>query len=147
MTSPATAPAQRRWSVRQSSPRLDRPTYLVDGECGFCLQAMTRVHRVFPGSIVSIPFQAFPVEEFGLTVDDCRSQGHMLTPVGDAVRIASGSQSWAAVLLLQPQPWRLLGAAMQRQPVKVLADAAYRLVAANRRRLGWIWREHERAPD
>lgn len=114
---------------------LDRPTYLVDGRCGFCTTWMGRVQRLFPGTFDAVSLYDFDLASVGLTIEQCEKEGHFLTPVGARVVIRAGSQSWAGILLQQRPPARWIGVAMEHQPVRALADVVYAYVARNRHRL------------
>lgn len=126
---------QRTWTVAQSTPPVTDPTYLIDGNCGFCRQAMARVHKAFPGTFTSMPYADADLAGLGLTTADCTAHGHFLKPTSGEVIISSGSQSWAFVLLEQSLPWRVVGHLMRTRPFKWIADATYTLVANNRHRL------------
>ena len=130
---------QRRWVVPQPTPALTRPTYLVDGDCGFCRRAMRRVLARFPGTFDAIPFSEADLSGLGLTMDECRRLGHFVAPRGDSLVISAGSQSWAGVLLEQSGGWRLLGRVMRIPPMKWGADLVYATVAANRGRFPSTW--------
>lgn len=114
---------------------LTRPTYLVDGRCGFCTAWMSRVQRLFPGTFDAVSLYEFDLASVGLTLEQCEHEGHFLTPVGDRIDIRAGSQSWAGILLLQRAPVRWVGVAMEHLPVRPVADAVYAWVARNRHRL------------
>lgn len=125
---------QRSWVVAQPAPPISEPTYLIDGNCGFCRQAMARVHTAFPGTFHSMPYADADLAGLGLTTEDCIAHGHFLKPKGAEVIVSSGSQSWAFVLLQQSLPWRVLGHLMRVRPFKWVADGVYTLVAENRHR-------------
>ncbi len=141
----ATRAAQRNqvdtWTVPQPTDTpVIQPTYLVDGDCGFCRAAMRRVLHRFPGTFVAVPFTQAPLEGLGLTLDECRARGHFLRPAGDEVRIMAGGQSWAGILQQQTGPWLALGQAMSREPLRSATEQVYRWVAANRSTLSRILR-------
>lgn len=98
---------------------------------------MARAQKLFPDTFDAIPYWDGPLDELGLDLQQCHDAGHLLVPTSDGrVRVLPGAHSWAGVLQLQGPPWRMLGWAMEHQPVKLVADAAYGWVAANRARLG-----------
>lgn len=129
---------QRTWVVAQPDPPLTKPTYLVDGACGFCMRSMAKVLARFPNTFEAIPYQDAHPERFGLTVEECARLGHFLKPDGTLIRISSGSGSWAGILAEQSRGWQVLAELMQHQPVKFVADAVYSLVAKNRGRLSAV---------
>lgn len=125
------------WSVpRVASDPLTLPTYLMDGDCGFCRGAMARVLAHFPGTFSAVPYQEAPLATWGLEPSECSLRGHFLIPEGDIVRIMAGGQSWAGILQQQSGPWRALGNAMGRWPLRSLTEVTYRWVATHRGSLG-----------
>lgn len=126
---------QPTWTVPVPVPPLARPTYLVDGRCGFCTTWMGRVQRLFPGTFDAISLYDVDLASLGLTLEQCTREGHFVRPEGDHVLIRAGSQSWAGILLEQRPPARWLGQLMEHQPVRAVADAVYSYVARNRHRL------------
>lgn len=125
------------WSVpHPAHVPLALPTYLMDGDCGFCRGAMARVLARFPGTFDALPYQDAPLAAWGLTPEDCSVRGHFLVPGGDVVRIMAGGQSWAGILQQQSGPWRALGNAMGRRPLRSLTEITYRWVATHRGSLG-----------
>lgn len=123
------------WSVPAPANPPTRPTYLVDGRCGFCVTWMNRVQRLFPGTFDAVSLYEYDLASIGLTLDQCEREGHFLKPEGDRVLIRSGSQSWAGILLEQRPPARWIGIAMEHLPVRPIADVVYSWVARNRHRL------------
>lgn len=131
------APAMTTWTVpRPSTVTLSRPTYLMDGDCGFCRCAMARVLARFPDTFDAVPYQDAPLGEWELTPEQCSLRGHFLVPDGDRIHVMAGGQSWAGILQLQRGPWRALGDAMGRWPLRPLTEITYRWVAAHRGSLG-----------
>lgn len=126
---------QRRWTVPQPTQPLMVPTYLIDGDCGFCRRAMARVLAHFPDTFAAVPYADADLDGLGLSRAQCAEQGHFLAPRDERVVISSGSQSWAALLQEQSGAWRLLGGLMTIPPMKWCADLVYIAVAANRGRL------------
>lgn len=136
------APAKTVWAVpRPSTVTLSRPTYLMDGDCGFCRGAMARVLARFPGTFDAVPYQDAPLGEWNLTPQQCSIRGHFLVPDGDRVCIMAGGQSWAGILQQQRGPWRALGNAMGRWPLRPLTEITYRWVATHRGSLGFLVRD------
>jgi predicted DCC family thiol-disulfide oxidoreductase YuxK len=125
----------RCWQVPMPVPAVARPTYLVDGRCGFCMTWMARVQRLFPGTFDAVSLYEFDLPSVGLDLADAEREGHFLVPTGDRLLIRSGSQSWAGILLEQRAPARWIGVLMEHQPVRALADVVYSMVARNRHRL------------
>lgn len=125
----------RVWRVPQPPSPLTRPTYLVDGRCGFCLTWMDRVQRLFPGTFDAVSLYDFDLASVGLDLEQCEQEGHFLKPAGDGVIVRAGSQSWAGILLEQKVPARWIGVAMEHLPVRPIADVVYAWVARHRHRL------------
>lgn len=123
------------WQVAMPDTVVERPTYLVDGRCGFCMTWMSRVQRLFPGTFDAVSLYEFDLTSVGLDLADAEREGHFLVPDGDRLLIRSGSQSWAGILLEQRAPARWIGVLMEHQPVRAVADVVYSAVARNRHRL------------
>ncbi|ANS78041.1 hypothetical protein SGUI_0645 [Serinicoccus hydrothermalis] len=104
---------------------------LYDADCGFCTRAAGWIPRL--GAQVEVSsLQSHDLESLG--VDEDRAGLEMPVVLEDGT-IAYGHHAWAQVLLRSPQPWRLLGAALDSRVMEVPGAAVYRLVAANRGRL------------
>ena len=127
---------QRTWTVAQPDPPLTAPTYLVDGDCGFCMRSMAHVLRRFPGTFEAVPYQDVDLARFVLSDEQCSALGHFLRPMGPLVVISSGSGSWAGILSEQGGVFRSIAAAMRHQPGKWVADRVYAWVARHRGELG-----------
>lgn len=127
---------QRTWTVPQPDPPLTVPTYLVDGDCGFCMRSMAHVLRRFPDTFEAVPYRSVDLARFGLSEDQCATLGHFLRPVGPLVVISSGSGSWAGILSEQGGVFRSIAAVMRHQPGKSVADLVYAWVARHRGELG-----------
>ena len=128
-------PSSHVWRVPQPWPTLQRPTYLVDGRCGFCLTWMGRVQRLFPGTFDAVSLYDFDLGSAGLELEQCEREGHFLRPDGETVVVRAGSQSWAGILLEQKEPARWIGLSMEHLPVRPIADVVYAWVARHRHRL------------
>lgn len=127
---------QRTWTVPQPVPALATPTYLVDGDCGFCVHSMARVLRRFPDTFEAVPYRDADLARFGLTEEQCSTLGHFLRPMGSLVVISSGSGSWAGILAEQGRVFRSIAAVMRHRPGKWVADRVYAWVARHRGQLG-----------
>lgn len=123
------------WWVDAPDAHLDRPTYLVDGRCGFCVTWMRRVQRLFPGTFDAVSLYDFDLASVDLDLEQCTRVGHFLKPVDGRILIRSGSQSWAGILLEQGPAVSWVGRLMGRPPVRAVADLVYSSVARNRQRL------------
>lgn len=132
MTQASSGVEQRTWTVPQPEPPLTMPTYLVDGDCGFCMHSMARVLRRFPDTFEAVPFRAADLARFGLSVEECAALGHFLKPTGDMVTISAGSGSWAGILHEQGRVCRFIAWLMRHHPGKWAADHVYAWVARHR---------------
>lgn len=128
------------WVTQPSDAPVQQPTYLVDGDCGFCTAAMRRVLERFPGTFTAVPYRQAPLDALGLSLAECAERGHFLEPHGERVRIMAGGQSWAGILQQQSGVWLRLGLAMSQEPLRTATDVVYRWVAANRGTLGRVLR-------
>lgn len=107
-------------------------TLVYDGSCGFCTASVGLVPalRLSAGEVV--PWQQADLAALGLTADQCRRAVQWVAPDG---AVSAGAAAVTGLMLASGLPWRLLGAALRLPPLRWLADAGYRLVAANRSRL------------
>jgi hypothetical protein len=128
------------WVPQPADSAVRQPTYLVDGDCGFCMAGMRRVLRAFPGTFIAVPYRTAPLGALGLTLAECQERGHFLEPHGDRVRIMAGGQSWAGILQQQSGVWLRLGEALSREPLRTVTEQVYRWVAANRGTLSRVLR-------
>ena len=120
--------------------RRDEPWVIIDGDCAFCTSSTDwiggRLHRDDRRDARRVPYQFLDLASFGLSEDRTR-QELVFVPAGETVpdRLLGGADAFAAWLLYAGSPYALLGRVMTLPPVRPLARAIYRLVAANRQRL------------
>lgn len=109
------------------------PFFLYDGECGFCQKWMRWLARRVRDRIEFIPSQSVDnLPAFGLSDDDVRTASYWVDENGVAHR---GNSSIAHALQQADGAWRLVGLALELPLVRVVAAAAYRVIARNRHRL------------
>jgi len=111
-----------------------RPVLLYDGHCRFCIAQAERLRRWTGDRIRMVSFRDAGVlaRYPSLTTDDCERAMQLVLPDG---RVTAGAAAAARALALRPTLAPL--AALYFVPgIRQLVDAAYRVVARNRFRLG-----------
>ncbi|MGZ3585661.1 MAG: thiol-disulfide oxidoreductase DCC family protein [Candidatus Limnocylindrales bacterium] len=131
LTLHATA-AQRRRSSRQL-------IVLYDADCGFCLAVLSwlRAHDR-DGRLRCVPLQEAPTSARPIIRElagrrDLRAEIHVVDE--RAGTVTWGARAMLDVLAVLPR-WHWLARLGRPRPALAVADAAYRLVARHRRRLG-----------
>lgn len=109
------------------------PTLLFDGACGFCTAAVEFLERYVRPRADVVPWQRVNLAELGVTAEECAMSVQWITAPGDPV-LAEG-RAVAAVLRSGREPWRTAGLLMALPGISQVADAVYRVIAANRRYL------------
>ncbi len=116
---------------------VDRPTVvLFDGDCSLCAAGIDWLRaRVAPGRVVAMPFTAASDDPRLSQLVDGRDLAGSLHAVLPDDRVVSGA---AAVLAAgrEVRGWRWLARLYDHRPGHALLEPAYRLVAANRGRIG-----------
>jgi predicted DCC family thiol-disulfide oxidoreductase YuxK len=109
-----------------------RPVLIYDGDCGFCQVAVGFARRRIHPALRAQAFQQADLGALGVT----RQQAAREVLWADAGgRVSGGAQAVAGLLIDAGGLWALAGALLRIAPLSWLAEAAYRLVAANRHRL------------
>ncbi|MBB6171034.1 putative DCC family thiol-disulfide oxidoreductase YuxK [Nocardiopsis mwathae] len=111
---------------------MSTPVLVYDGDCAFCSSCVDfALRRVAPG-IAAVPFQ-----DGGVTDEQrARAENEVLVLHPDGRRVWGGVDAVAVLLLASPHSaWWPLGALLRTGPVRPVAMAAYRWVAANRHRM------------
>jgi predicted DCC family thiol-disulfide oxidoreductase YuxK len=114
---------------------LNRPVLLYDGECGLCRRWVERLGRWDrAGAIDRVPFQRRAERpELPRIADAALERAmHLVLPGGE---VLPGSHALPVLLGVVPGG-RLLRALLRLPGAGLLADRAYRWVAARRHRLG-----------
>ncbi|MGW0607863.1 thiol-disulfide oxidoreductase DCC family protein [Streptomyces sp. NPDC002640] len=108
------------------------PVLVFDGDCGFCTSSVRVIERWVRPRCLSVPWQRADLAALGVSGDRARREALWVTPEGT---VHGGAEAVARILRSAGGGWALCGAAMARPPLSWVARAAYRVVAANRRRL------------
>jgi predicted DCC family thiol-disulfide oxidoreductase YuxK len=108
------------------------PVLLFDGDCGFCTASVQWLERWVRPTARIIAWQFADLAALGVDVQDCTTSIQWVTAPGQATSEAVAA---AAVLRTGRPPWPVVGRAMVAPGVRQLANAVYRLIAANRYRL------------
>jgi predicted DCC family thiol-disulfide oxidoreductase YuxK len=112
--------------------RLARPLVLFDGDCGVCARVAERLAARHGRAVAEWrPWQGEPALPAGLTPDRLEREIVMVRADGSTL---GGHRVFRAILARTPG-WRGLGLAMWIPPVGLVAQLAYRAIAARRR---WI---------
>ncbi len=120
------------------------PVLVFDGDCAFCTTSVRVLERWFSEGFRTVPYQWADLDRLGLTERECSDRVQW---IGDAqsprTTRQSGSRAVCAVLRtggaarggLLGRTSAAVGLVASVPPVSILAEAVYRLVAANRHRL------------
>jgi len=111
---------------------VQRPALVFDGDCGFCTRSAGLARRVLPAGCAVVPWQQVDLAAVGTTAARARQEVLWVPRTGGVV---GGARAVAAALRAAGPGWALLGRLLQAPVVAPLADAVYRVVAANRMRL------------
>ncbi|WP_299953870.1 thiol-disulfide oxidoreductase DCC family protein [uncultured Modestobacter sp.] len=108
------------------------PTLVFDGDCAFCTRSAEVARRVLPAGCAVVAWQFADLPALGVTAE--RAQTEVLWVDGDGA-VSGGAAAVARALRAAGAPWAALGVLLSLPPVRWVAAAGYRLVAANRYRL------------
>lgn len=113
----------------------------TDGDCTFCQRSASWLARHFPGEWINQPSQKSNLSELGLTESEVAKQVWYLKQVGDLWIKAGGAKAIAKLLLDQPKLYIKPFAYLMLVPgLSLVAQGVYLLVAKNRSRLMWIFK-------
>ncbi|MGI8308309.1 MULTISPECIES: thiol-disulfide oxidoreductase DCC family protein [Saccharopolyspora] len=107
------------------------PVLIYDGDCGFCTRSVRLAERL-PVRIRIQAWQEADLAAMRTTADRAR---HEVLWVATSGRVFGGAAAVAELLKECRAPWPVLGWGMSAPVLRLLADRAYRWVAANRFRL------------
>jgi predicted DCC family thiol-disulfide oxidoreductase YuxK len=114
-------------------PDRTSPILVYDGDCGFCTSSVQWLRGALPIFPAARPWQTLDLATFGLSRAEV--DGAVQWVAADGTRLA-GARAFAALLRDQPvATLRLLGRLCDARPVRPMAAAVYRIIAANRHRL------------
>lgn len=106
-------------------------TLFFDGECGFCRRSVRIMRERVARCPEAVAWQSVDLSRFGLTAQQCAEAVQYADRRG---RVFGGADAVAHVLVDAGLPWSPLGRVMLLPGIIHVARAAYRWVAANRRR-------------
>ena len=107
-------------------------TPLFDGDCAFCTRSAEVARRLLPADVRVVAWQLADLAALGVTERRARQEVLFVDRDG---RVSGGAPAVARGLRAAGLPWSLLDAVLSAPPVRWVAPAVYRLVAANRYRL------------
>jgi len=107
-----------------------RGLLIFDGECGFCRRWVRFMTSWFAKHPTPVAWQQANLGELGLTPEQCNAAVQF---VSADLRISSGSDAAARVLIVAGLPFNIAGFVMLLPGVRNIAQWAYRWVANNRR--------------
>lgn len=108
-----------------------QPVLVYDGDCGFCTSSVRLLERI-GARAETVPWQRADLPGLGLTEEVAAASVQWVETDG---AIHSGHEAVAAALVSAGGIWAPAGRLLLRPGISPLAAGAYRLVAANRRRL------------
>ncbi len=108
------------------------PLLIFDGDCGFCTWIVDKIRRWIRPRVDIVAWQLTDLDELELTVQQC-SQAVQFIDVGGSH--SSGARVFAAMLRVSPVPWPAVGMVIDLPGISLVADRAYKLIAANRYKL------------
>lgn len=106
---------------------------VYDGDCGFCTSCVEFMERRVRPQVRAVPWQGCDLEALGLTPEQCSTALQFVSAIGE---VSSGSRAVTAMLRTARPPWTWLGFVGDAPGIAWLADAVYRVVAANRGLIG-----------
>lgn len=109
-----------------------QPTFVYDGDCGFCTRSAQFLQRRVPSAASIIPWQQADLSALGLTSAECDRAVQWVAPGRPAL---AGPEAIAALLRASSLRWRLAGGLLAFRPVSALAWPIYRWIARNRHRM------------
>lgn len=108
------------------------PMLVFDGDCGFCTRsARWLVDHTRPHAAV-VPWQAIPLERWGLSESRCRAAVQFVTETG---RVVEGAPAIAGLLSTSRAPWPVAAKIMMAPGVAAIAARVYTQIAVHRDRL------------
>ncbi len=109
---------------------------IYDGDCGFCTSTVDWAKRhVLDPAVQTTPWQSADLASFGLTRADADDSVWWIAPDGVAY---PGGEAVAAALSASGTPWSWAGQAMGLPGIAGVTRVAYRWVANNRHRFGFV---------
>lgn len=108
------------------------PTFVFDGDCGFCTRCAEFAQRWIPGPATIAPWQHLDLAALDLTEQQCDEAVQWVAP-GEP-RLA-GPEAIAALMRVSRPWWRVAGALLGWRPVRAVAWPVYRWIARNRHRM------------
>lgn len=108
------------------------PTFVYDGDCGFCTRCAEFARRRVPSPATIVAYQRADLGALGLTAAQCDQAVQWVAPAQPRL---AGPEAIAALLRASRPWWRVAGALLGWRPVGALAWPVYRWVARNRHRM------------
>lgn len=108
---------------------------LYDGDCAFCSTSARALQRWVRPDCLVLPYQLVDLQRWGVTSERAAAEVLLIRKADGTIWVRGGAPAIAGALRLGRQPWPALGTLLQAPVVSGIADAGYRLVAANRHRL------------
>ena len=114
---------------------------ITDGQCQFCQLSVTWLARHFPGEWINQPSQSANLSELGLTKSEVDKQVWYLTKKDGRLQKSGGAKAIANLLIDQPKRYiKPIAYLMLAPGFSAIAQLIYLLVAKNRSRLIWFFR-------
>ena len=112
-----------------------RETFLYDPHCEFCMRGVRSMRR-HGIDIDALAYTDVDLERWGLTAKDAQREAWLVSER----RVLGGGDSILGALQHGPGWLSLPATVALRTPIKHVSRWVYRRVAANRHRLGWMFR-------
>jgi len=109
---------------------------IYDGDCGFCTAAARLALRHLRGPVTAVPIAGADLAALRVPEEDARRSLQWVGPDGARLQ---GHRAVAAWLRTGGRGWRVAGSLMTAPGLDLLSAGAYRVVAANRRRMPGRW--------
>jgi predicted DCC family thiol-disulfide oxidoreductase YuxK len=112
------------------------PVLIYDGDCKFCQLSLEFGIRNLPTFPRYVAFQKIDPVEFGLTLEQVKTQIWLATKGSSSTSALGGHLAAGEILLMQTNPLhKILGWFIKTPPTSWIAAVVYRWVARNRHRL------------
>ena len=112
--------------------RRERPVFLYDGECAFCMRTVRWLQKHLPVQPQLQPWQGSDLAALGVAEAEASHSVQWIEPSG---RVSGGATAVARLLVSNGGRLAVLGRLMLVPPVSWVAAVVYRLVAKYRRHL------------
>lgn len=118
---------------------MNRPIFVYDGDCGFCMRWVDRLRPHFP-AVAWTPSSAVNLGEHGLSQSDVERSAWLITNHGRL----EGYDAFAGLLETRGRPSLAIARIATTAPLRAVGSLIYRSIANNRSTLGRRRRRRDR---